>query len=57
MAIVDNNDNFKEPSDSNSEITSWVMEKVTEWEEYRNTNFEDSWEEYSLRVIQYRLQQ
>ena len=46
MAIVDNNDNFKEPSDSNSEITSWVMEKVTEWEEYRNTNFEDSWEEY-----------
>jgi hypothetical protein len=45
-SIIVDTDNFKEPSDSNSEITSWVMEYVEEWEQYRDDNFKDKWAEY-----------
>ena len=47
MAIVDNNNNFDSPNnDSNSDIVSWVMEHVEDWEKYRDDNFKDSWQEY-----------
>jgi len=44
--IIVNNDNFEEPANSNSEIVSWVMEHVEEWEEYRDSNFKEDWDEY-----------
>ena len=31
---------------NDTELASWIMEKVTSWESWRNTNYEDRWDEY-----------
>lgn len=33
-------------SERERNLVSWVMDKVNEWEEYRNSNFKDKWDEY-----------
>ena len=32
--------------DGNSGLSAYIMERVDEWEDYRNTNFKAKWEEY-----------
>ena len=44
--IIVDNENFEEPRDSDSGLTSWVMKNVSEWEEYRDSNFKENWDEY-----------
>ena len=32
--------------DPKSTLSSWVMERVNAWEDHRNTNYLDKWDEY-----------
>jgi hypothetical protein len=45
---MDNNEGTKweEPTESDKELTSFVVEHCDRWRDYRDTNFLDSWEEY-----------
>jgi hypothetical protein len=45
---MDNNEGTKweEPTESDKELTSFVVEHCDSWRDYRDTNFLDSWEEY-----------
>ena len=44
--IVVDNDNFKSPETDGGGLVPWVMEHVTDWENYRDTNFKEKWDEY-----------
>ena len=48
MENMDNNEGTKweEPSDSDKELTQFVVDHCDRWRDYRDTNFLDSWEEY-----------
>lgn len=48
MANMDNNEGTKweEPTESDKELTSFVVEHCDRWRDYRDTNFLDAWEEY-----------
>jgi len=45
---MDNNEGTKweEPTESDKELTSFVVEHCDRWRDYRDTNFLDAWEEY-----------
>ena len=45
---MDNNEGTKweEPSDSDKELTQFVVDHCDRWRDYRDTNFLDAWEEY-----------
>ena len=45
---MDNNEGTKwqEPSESDKELTDFVVEHCDRWRDYRDTNFLDGWEEY-----------
>lgn len=38
--------NFEEPTESEKELTSWVVQHVDRWRDWRDANFMDSWMEY-----------
>ena len=47
--IEENNSNdaqFEEPSESDKELVSWVMDHIERWRDFRDHNYMDSWEEY-----------
>lgn len=48
MENMDNNEGTKweEPTESDKELTSFVVEHCDRWRDYRDTNFLDAWEEY-----------
>jgi hypothetical protein len=48
MINTDNNEGTKweEPSDSDKELTQFVVDHCDRWRDYRDTNFLDAWEEY-----------
>jgi len=33
-------------NDPQASLASWVVDRVTQWEDHRNTNYRDSWDEY-----------
>ena len=37
---------FEEPSESDKELVSWVMDHCERWRDFRDNNYMDSWEEY-----------
>jgi hypothetical protein len=37
---------WEEPTESDKELTSWVMEHLERWRDHRDTNYMSSWEEY-----------
>ena len=37
---------WEEPSESDKELTEWVVDHLDRWRDYRDTNFMDLWEEY-----------
>jgi hypothetical protein len=37
---------FEEPSDSDKELVSWVMDHIERWRDFRDNNYMDDWEEY-----------
>jgi hypothetical protein len=44
---MDNGDaQFEEPSESDKELVSWVMDHCERWRDFRDNNYMDSWEEY-----------
>jgi hypothetical protein len=45
---MDNNEGTKweEPTESDKELTDFVVEHCDRWRDYRDTNFLDAWEEY-----------
>ena len=45
---MDNNEGtqWEEPSDSDKELTQFVVDHCDRWRDYRDTNFLDDWEEY-----------
>lgn len=45
---MDNNEGtqWEEPSDSDKELTQFVVDHCDRWRDYRDTNFLDAWEEY-----------
>lgn len=46
LPIVDTGtDQFREPVESSS-LVSWVMTRVSAWEDHRRTNFDTRWDEY-----------
>lgn len=50
MAIEENmngeESQFDEPSESDKELVSWVMDHCERWRDFRDNNYMDSWEEY-----------
>jgi hypothetical protein len=48
MENMDNNEGTKweEPTESDKELTDFVVEHCDRWRDYRDTNFLDAWEEY-----------
>jgi len=32
--------------DKDSELASWIMQKVTAWESWRDSNYDERWTEY-----------
>ena len=48
MENMDNNEGTKweEPTESDKELTDFVVSHCDRWRDYRDTNFLDSWEEY-----------
>ena len=45
---MDNNEGtqWEEPTESDKELTDFVVEHCDRWRDYRDTNFLDAWEEY-----------
>ena len=37
---------FEEPTESERELTSWVIDHCDRWRDHRDSNFQDLWEEY-----------
>jgi len=37
---------FEEPSESDKELVSWVMDHCERWRDFRDNNYMDNWEEY-----------
>jgi hypothetical protein len=37
---------FEEPTDTDKELVSWVMDHVERWRDFRDNNYMDDWEEY-----------
>ena len=37
---------WEEPSESDKELTDWVVSHTDRWRDYRDTNFMSDWEEY-----------
>src|SRR5512137_1236832 len=37
---------FEEPTETDKELVSWVMDHVERWRDFRDTNYMDAWEEY-----------
>jgi hypothetical protein len=46
MLIENQGSQWEEPSESDKELTDFVVEHCQRWRDYRDTNFLDSWEEY-----------
>ena len=48
LGIIVNNDNESESTlnTKDSNAIAWVMARVNPWEEYRDTNYQDRWDEY-----------
>ena len=48
MENMDNNEGtqWEEPTESDKELTDFVVEHCSRWRDYRDTNFLDAWEEY-----------
>jgi hypothetical protein len=47
MAYENNKDSdFEEPSESDKELVSFVVDHTDRWREYRDANFMDAWSEY-----------
>ena len=46
LDIVVNEENSESETMDNSSGVAWVMARVNPWEDYRDTNFEDRWDEY-----------
>jgi hypothetical protein len=43
---MNNEAQFEEPSESDKELVSWVMDHCERWREFRDANYIDAWEEY-----------
>jgi hypothetical protein len=43
---MNNDAQFEEPSESDKELVSWIMDHVERWRDFRDNNYMDSWEEY-----------
>jgi hypothetical protein len=37
---------FEEPTETDKELVTWVMDHVERWRDFRDNNYMDSWEEY-----------
>ena len=37
---------FEEPTDTDKELVSWVVDHIERWRDFRDNNYMDSWEEY-----------
>ena len=46
LNIVQNEDSSESSKMGKGEGVSWVMARVNPWEDYRDTNYEDRWDEY-----------
>ena len=46
MENMDKESQWEEPSESDKELTDFVVEHCERWRNYRDTNFLDAWEEY-----------
>ena len=46
MATKKQTPEWEEPSESDKELTEWVVDHLDRWRDYRDTNFMDLWEEY-----------
>jgi hypothetical protein len=40
------NTEFDEPTESDKELVSFIVDHATRWRDYRDANFADSWDEY-----------
>jgi hypothetical protein len=46
MSIENQSFNWDEPTESDKELTAFVVSHADRWRDYRDTNFLDAWEEY-----------
>ena len=37
---------FEEPTESERELTSWIVDHTERWRDHRDANYIDAWEEY-----------
>ena len=37
---------FEEPTETDKELVSWIIDHVERWRDFRDNNYMDSWEEY-----------
>jgi len=49
--MADNENNieapqFEQPTDTDKELVSWIMDHVERWRDFRDNNYMDDWEEY-----------